>query len=161
MSPARRRPHQPTTETRLPRTLSGLKGNREEPRRPLPSRPLKSAAPKRWPGAWPFSGRRRRNGKIARLPWAIREELNESLRLGEPGKELVEWLNDKPEVRVILEGEHGFQPITEQNVSESKEIDEKIHGGKRRLMKVLEDLCFKPEGKGEDQKPSSKSGQSE
>src|SRR5713101_951139 len=40
-----------------------------------------------------------RNGKIARLPLAIRQELNRRLQNGEQGKKLVAWLNALPEVR--------------------------------------------------------------
>jgi len=34
-----------------------------------------------------------RNGKIARIPLEIREQLNCRLADGEPGNRLVEWLN--------------------------------------------------------------------
>jgi hypothetical protein len=39
-----------------------------------------------------------RNGKIARLPAATREELNQRLLDGERGKHLVLWLNGLPQV---------------------------------------------------------------
>ena len=52
-----------------------------------------------------------RNGKIARLPRAIRDELNRRLDDGEPGVQLVNWLNGVPEVRDILRNEFGvYQP---------------------------------------------------
>ena len=59
-----------------------------------------------------------RNGKIARLPKAIREELNRRLADGEPGKELVAWLNGLPQVRHVLAGDFGGRPVREQNLSE-------------------------------------------
>jgi hypothetical protein len=34
-----------------------------------------------------------RNGKIARLPKAIRDQLNKNLEDGMPGCRLVDWLN--------------------------------------------------------------------
>src|SRR6266568_3205109 len=37
-------------------------------------------------------------GKIARLPLAIREQLNRRLQDGEIGRDLVVWLNSAPEV---------------------------------------------------------------
>ena len=40
-----------------------------------------------------------RNGKIARLPLAIRQQLNQRLQNGELGQELVSWLNQLPEVQ--------------------------------------------------------------
>ena len=43
-----------------------------------------------------------RNGKIARLPRAIRDELNCRLADGEIGGRLVDWLNGLPEVQKIL-----------------------------------------------------------
>jgi hypothetical protein len=59
-----------------------------------------------------------RNGKIARLPRALREQLNRRLRNGEEGKKLVVWLNDVPEVKAILAAEFGGKAIREQNLSE-------------------------------------------
>jgi hypothetical protein len=61
-----------------------------------------------------------RNGKIARLPRAVRERLNRRLRDGEEGKKLVVWLNELPEVKAVLAAEFGGKPIREQNLSEWK-----------------------------------------
>ncbi|MCG3149756.1 MAG: hypothetical protein PCFJNLEI_03221 [Verrucomicrobiae bacterium] len=55
-----------------------------------------------------------RNGKIARLPFAVRETLNRCLRDGQPGTELVAWLNALPEM-------HARPPISPQNLSEWKQ----------------------------------------
>ena len=62
-----------------------------------------------------------RNGKIARLPRAIRLELNRRLDEGEQGKKLVAWLNALPEVQAIVAAEFGAKPIREQNLSEWKQ----------------------------------------
>lgn len=62
-----------------------------------------------------------RNGKIARLPRAIRDELNRRLDEGEPGKRLVEWLNALPEVQVVLAADFGGRPVNEQNFSDWKQ----------------------------------------
>jgi len=62
-----------------------------------------------------------RNGKIARLPLAIRQELNRRLDEGEQGKKLVAWLNGLPEVQAIVTAEFGGKPIREQNLSEWKQ----------------------------------------
>ena len=59
-----------------------------------------------------------RNGKIARLPLAVRQELNRRLDEGEQGKKLVAWLNSLPEVQAIMTAEFGGKPITEQNLVE-------------------------------------------
>jgi dihydroneopterin aldolase len=61
-----------------------------------------------------------RNGKIARLPRAVREQLNCRLRDGEEGKQLVRWLNGLPEVRTLVTAEFSGKPIREQNLSEWK-----------------------------------------
>jgi hypothetical protein len=58
-----------------------------------------------------------RNGKIARLPQVIREQLNRRLDDGEPGGGLLEWLNALPAVQVVLAAEFGGSRINAQNLS--------------------------------------------
>jgi hypothetical protein len=58
-----------------------------------------------------------RNGKIARLPKKIREELNHRLEDGCTGPQLVEWLNGLPEVQELLEAEFNNQPVNETNLT--------------------------------------------
>ncbi len=41
-----------------------------------------------------------RNGRIARLPLAIRRQLNQRLQNGELAQNLLSWLNQLPEVQV-------------------------------------------------------------
>jgi hypothetical protein len=62
-----------------------------------------------------------RNGKIARLPQPIREQINRRLQNGEEGKQIAEWLNTLPEVRAVMEAEFDGQPINETNVSNWKQ----------------------------------------
>jgi hypothetical protein len=62
-----------------------------------------------------------RNGKIARLPMHIREQLNRRLQDGELGTRLVDWLNGLPEVREILKDQFGGRPVSGQNLSEWKQ----------------------------------------
>ena len=59
-----------------------------------------------------------RNGKIARLPKAVRHELNCRLSEGEPGESLVEWLNERDDVKKVLAASFGGRPVSEQNLSE-------------------------------------------
>jgi hypothetical protein len=59
-----------------------------------------------------------RNGKIARLPRQIRNELNQRLERSEPGPKLLAWLNALPEVKELLEDEFDGVPISKQNLSE-------------------------------------------
>jgi hypothetical protein len=61
-----------------------------------------------------------RNGKIARLPAAIREELNQRLLEGEPGQHLVLWLNGLPRVQALLKDKFQGIPIPEANHSHWK-----------------------------------------
>jgi hypothetical protein len=60
---------------------------------------------------------RARTGKIARLPGAIRHELNRRLHNGALGRELVPWLNTLPEVQRVLNERFAGRPITEDNIS--------------------------------------------
>ncbi|MDR3457939.1 MAG: hypothetical protein P4N60_10870 [Verrucomicrobiae bacterium] len=60
-------------------------------------------------------------GKINRLPREIREQLNQRLDAGEPGKRLVAWLNELPAVRALLAAEFGGIPINEQNLTNWKQ----------------------------------------
>jgi len=57
-----------------------------------------------------------RHGKIARLPAAIREELNQRLANHESSTPLLAWLNDLPEVRAVLAREFGGKAINKINV---------------------------------------------
>jgi hypothetical protein len=58
-----------------------------------------------------------RNGKIARLPLAIREELNQRLQNGEQGQDLVQWLNSLSQVKACLKAKFDGKPISENNIS--------------------------------------------
>jgi hypothetical protein len=62
-----------------------------------------------------------RTGKIARLPREVREQLNRRLADGQPGAQLVVWLNALPEVRAMLGREFAGRAISEQNLSEWKQ----------------------------------------
>jgi hypothetical protein len=59
-----------------------------------------------------------RNGKIAHLPFQIREELNIRLANGEPGNRLVEWLNANPAVNEVMHNCFAGRSVSEQNLSE-------------------------------------------
>jgi len=59
-----------------------------------------------------------RRGKIARLPQAVREELNRRLQDGEKGEALLAWLNGHPEVKPVLQEHFGGHLMTPNNLSE-------------------------------------------
>ena len=61
---------------------------------------------------------RARNGKIARLPVWVRQELNGRLYNGQEGKQVVDWLNGLPLAQQVLAEGFGGKPISEQNLSE-------------------------------------------
>ena len=71
----------------------------------------------RFPEAPPSLILKTRVGKIARLPLAVREELNNKLRNGESGKRLIPWLNELPEVKEVLAVEFENRPIDATNLS--------------------------------------------
>jgi len=83
-----------------------------------------------------------RNGKIARLPKGVRDQLNQRLENGEQGKGLVEWLNSLPEVEAVITREFGCKAVTEQNLSEWKKggyRDWQINQERRDLVRQLEE----------------------
>jgi hypothetical protein len=61
---------------------------------------------------------RTRNGKIARLPRHLREQLNVRLECSEPSPLLLAWLNALPEVREIVRRDFGGEPVTKHNLSQ-------------------------------------------
>jgi hypothetical protein len=60
-----------------------------------------------------------RRGKIARLPLAIRDELNRRLLENEPYKKLCAWLNALPETIAVCD-DFGEEPIDVRNMSDWK-----------------------------------------
>src|SRR5262245_51926613 len=59
-----------------------------------------------------------RNGKIARLPRTIRDQLNRRLENGDQAKSILPWLNSLPEVKSLLAADFDSRPINPQNLSE-------------------------------------------
>lgn len=57
------------------------------------------------------------SGKIDRLPFELREQVNRRLRDGETGRKICAWLNALPEVRPVLAEHFDGEDITEQNLS--------------------------------------------
>jgi hypothetical protein len=60
----------------------------------------------------------RRTGKIARLPAAVREQINRRLDDGQKSKIILPWLNALPEVKAVVDAEFEGRLITEHNLSE-------------------------------------------
>jgi hypothetical protein len=59
-----------------------------------------------------------RNGKIAKLPYSVRDDLNQRMDNGEDGAQLLDWLNELPEVQESLKASFGGVPISKQNLCE-------------------------------------------
>ncbi len=59
-----------------------------------------------------------RNGKIARLPHHVREELNVRLERSQPSPQLLAWLNALPAVREFVQREFGGEPVSKHNLSQ-------------------------------------------
>ena len=55
-------------------------------------------------------------GKIARLAKKVREELGRRIEDGEPGPELLKWLNGRREVKAVLRKQFGGRPVNKQNL---------------------------------------------
>lgn len=94
-----------------------------------------------------------RNGKIARLPRSVRDQLNCRLQDGEEGNTLLEWLNALPKVQAVLKWQFADQPISKQNLSEWRlggyrewERNEESCDLVRRLTEQTDDLADKAEG---------------
>jgi hypothetical protein len=74
-----------------------------------------------------------RNGKIARLPLAIRQELNQRLQDGQKGRQSVAWLNGLPEVQAVMASEFRGKPIAECNLSERLRLQWEKLGFRREV----------------------------
>jgi hypothetical protein len=59
-----------------------------------------------------------RQGKIARLPYDVRMQVNRRLLDGQTGAEILSWLNALPAVQDRLQKLWKGRPISEQNLSE-------------------------------------------
>ena len=64
-----------------------------------------------------------RNGKIARLPRPLRDEINRRLAQNEDGTSLLDWLNAASDVKAVLARDFAGEPVSKQNLYEWR------HGG--------------------------------
>ena len=89
-----------------------------------------------------------RNGKIARLPKTIREELNHRLEQGGQGGELLNWLNSLPEVQALGAEAFGGRPVSKQSLSEWR------RGGYQDWLRRQEALALARQMRAEDKQGS-------
>jgi hypothetical protein len=59
-------------------------------------------------------------GKIAHLPPAIQDQLNQRLEKGEEAKTILPWLNSLPEVQAVLQAQFEGLAINPQNLSDHR-----------------------------------------
>ena len=98
-----------------------------------------------------------RRGKIARLPWEVREELNRRLHDGESGTQLLAWLNGHAEVtRMLATGFEG-RAVNKQNLSEWRAggyqewlAERAALAEKRTLTAEVQELAAAADGKVKD-----------
>ncbi len=81
-----------------------------------------------------------RNGKIARLPRCVRNELNERLERSEQSPQLLEWLNALPEAQKVVQNDFAGLPISKQNLSEWRQGGFEEWLARRNLCEDARDL---------------------
>ncbi|MCX6952806.1 MAG: hypothetical protein NTV51_11660 [Verrucomicrobia bacterium] len=81
-----------------------------------------------------------RLGKIARLPRPVRDTLNVRLQEGEPGPELLAWLNAEPAVQAVLAAHFGGQAINAQNLSDWRRGGHAVWCQQQQIFELAERL---------------------
>jgi len=85
---------------------------------------------------------RTRRGKIAKLPAEIRAEVNRRLHDGQPGSQILPWLNNHQRVRPILAAQFGGQDINDQNLTEWRQGGYLDWIGERQRLDALKELSL-------------------
>ena len=80
-------------------------------------------------------------GKIARLPPAVREELDRRMANGERARGLLAWLNELPEVQEVVTSECGGRPIREKNLSEWRKRGHQEWVRRQEILAVAQSLA--------------------
>jgi hypothetical protein len=82
-----------------------------------------------------------RQGKVARLPYAIREEINRRIRNAETAKNIVDWLNSLPETQVVVQAQFDGQPISESNLYRWKAGGYRDWEAKQEALDLARSFC--------------------
>jgi hypothetical protein len=69
---------------------------------------------------FPLEPNTKRNGKIAKLPRPLRDQINHALDSGQSATSIAQHLNKMPEVKAMLNAHFEGKPISQQNLSEWK-----------------------------------------
>ncbi len=81
------------------------------------------------------------NGKIARMPRAVRDELNRRMDDGQTGKELLPWLNGLPEVKKLLADQFAGRPIAKQNLYEWRAGGHRVWQARQEILAQARELA--------------------
>ena len=94
-----------------------------------------------------------RTGKIARLPLAIRDELNMRLLDNENGQTILAWLNAQPVVVERIQGDWKGEPVNDANLSKGLLAANvgKIQKALEQFWDGLRDINSTEEGNDKDQ----------
>jgi hypothetical protein len=87
-----------------------------------------------------------RNGKIARLPNAVQDELNRRLDGHELGQPLLDWLNGLPDVQRTLATLFGGRAINKQNLSEWRQGGFREWQNRQEALKHIPDILAQTAG---------------
>jgi hypothetical protein len=82
-----------------------------------------------------------RNGKIARLPREIRQQLNERLERSEESPKILPWLNALPEVIAVINEDFDGVPVSKQNLSEWRQGGFQEWAARRDLREDAQDMA--------------------
>jgi len=90
-----------------------------------------------------------RNGKIARLPRCLRDELNQRLECSEESPQLLDWLNALPQVKKVVRETFAGAPISKQNLSQWRQggfqewlARRDLFEDTRNVTELVEDMQF-------------------
>lgn len=82
-----------------------------------------------------------RQGKIARLPHALREQVNQRLLDGQPAATILTWLNTKPEAITTWQTYFEGCPATPQNLSEWRQAGYRTWLAEREKVEATKSLA--------------------
>ena len=96
-----------------------------------------------------------RNGKIARLPRSIRDELNRRLDNGETEQVILPWLNALPEVQAVLASQFDATTVKQQNLTNWRQggyqqwrFEQERHHLVREVVQDAREIAPEPDGPG-------------
>jgi hypothetical protein len=80
-------------------------------------------------------------GKIASLPYSLREEINERLEDGEPTETILAWINANPSVQSLLKSKYQNHLISAQNLSNWRQGGYQSWLKQQERVRLAQDWC--------------------